>query len=779
MSIKIPIFKLDYDQKFISDMQDGVNKILKSPNILEGCQVEKFENSFSDLINCKYSIATSNCTTGLTLILKALGIKNKKIIIPGNTFFATGNAVINSGNIPEFIDINQETLSIDYNLLYSKLNNTENNTTDITDIGAVIIVHIGGIISYQIDKIKNLCEAKGIPLIEDAAHAHLTKIKIGDDVFQAGNIGIAASFSFFPTKVMTTAGGGMITTNNNSLYQRIKHLKNFGRENNILYTMSQEGLNSQVDEFKGLMGYLECSRSIQRINRRNKLLSIYRKVLNPNYYKLIEQDISNTEYGKNSNLDLQVDQFSCYKCILLTDINTEYISQECKNEGIQMTGRVYNCPIISQPPFQKYIKTIQDFKNTLDFSKKHICPPLYPELTDDEIVAVANLLNKIGDMYFEKINNGYILNVIGQVENIEKCGIDFEFIKFEDMIESTKKIHNQNTNNIIVKILACGICGSDCHYYSNGGLGSFKQKMPLNTGHEPVGEIVYVLDTQKHEMQNKFKIGDKVIIEPNNPCYQCDMCLKNKMNLCRCELFMGATTIGAFSSYVNCDQRQLVKLPDNFNLELGVLMEPFGIAVHCFENLGNDLNTLDTFTIIGAGCIGLCCAYYLKYKGVKNINIVDKLKYRVDFAKLFIPEINSYHLWNCINDTNLEIIKTDKQILLSDVVVDTAGNSDSFNLACYLANVCGVINIIGIPTTDYLNINPHKMRIKELKIQNIRRSNNTLDRCIEITNNILKEGKMKRLDCMVTHRFHISHINCAFELATNYKCGVIKTIIYH
>ena len=211
--LSIPIFRLKFDFKSKFKFLKGSWDILSSDRPLgESKYVKEFEDKFAKMSDAKYALACSNGTTAIELALKSLGVYNKKVLIPSNTFFATSVAVTNAGGIIELLDMEPQSFSICLKDLESKIT---------PQTGAVIIVHIGGIISHDINKIVELCKKHNVPLVEDAAHAHFSL----KGTHRVGVIGDVGTFSFFPTKVMTTGEGGMITTNNKELYDKMKSLK--------------------------------------------------------------------------------------------------------------------------------------------------------------------------------------------------------------------------------------------------------------------------------------------------------------------------------------------------------------------------------------------------------------------------------------------------------------------------------------------------------------------------------------------------------------------------
>ena len=125
---------------------------------------------------------------------------------------------------------------------------------------------------------------------------------------------------------------------------------------------------------------------------------------------------------------------------------------------------------------------------------------------------------------------------------------------------------------ILVAMKSVGICGSDMHYFKEGGLGSFKNPLPMYMGHEPSGVIVDANGS------TKFKEGDRVAVEPGMPCVTSYWSMKGKHNLCEKSTFMGANAQGAFSDYVIVEELQLVKIPDSMSFNLASLLEPLGFV---------------------------------------------------------------------------------------------------------------------------------------------------------------------------------------------------------
>ena len=213
MSILYPRSKPYFSKKDIDGILKEIEITLLSGNLVQGKKVKEFEDKFAKMVGTKFAIATNSCTSALEITIKSLGLKNKKILVPTETFMATANSVILSGNTPVFTDINSSTLYMSYNTIIDRIT---------PDVAAIIIVHMGGLITPEIEKIRNYCVKNKIYLIEDAAHAHGSKYNGKIKTESAGSIGDAGCFSFYPSKVLATGEGGMITTNDYVLKEHAK-----------------------------------------------------------------------------------------------------------------------------------------------------------------------------------------------------------------------------------------------------------------------------------------------------------------------------------------------------------------------------------------------------------------------------------------------------------------------------------------------------------------------------------------------------------------------------
>ena len=165
---------------------------------------------------CLNACAVTSGGAGLLSILDYVNVKDAEVIVPANTFWATAQSAKKAGAKVVYVDCNKEDLCMSYDDMVRKV-------TDKTK--AVIVVHIGGHIAFDIEKIAKFCKEKKIALIEDCAHAHGAEW----NGKTAGSYGIAGSYSFYATKTMPLGEGGMVVSKNKEIIEWIKKYRNYGK----------------------------------------------------------------------------------------------------------------------------------------------------------------------------------------------------------------------------------------------------------------------------------------------------------------------------------------------------------------------------------------------------------------------------------------------------------------------------------------------------------------------------------------------------------------------
>ncbi len=373
---KIPILRLPYSNEEIDFLKNGLEEILNSGFLTMDKKVIEFERLFAEFIGVKYAVAVNSGTSALEIPLRSFDIRNKSVIVPTNTFMATPLSVVHAGGKVTFVDVLKENLSIDPVDLINKISD---NTV------GVIPVHIGGIISSYWDEIMQICKDNNLFVIEDAAHAHGSSIHNQ----MAGTLGDAAAFSFYPTKVLNTAEGGMITTNDKDIYQKSLIFREHGKSDHTTNIHSELGYNWRFSELHALLGIQQMHKAESILNERRRQAVLYDKLL------------SDATGLSPVSIDKHI-KSSYYKYIVFLDpsIDRAKVKMIMKDKyGVIMTGEVYSDLCHSQPVFSSYPESldvvgVQSFTGAKFVSERQICPPIYPGLSDDEIEYVANSLKQ-------------------------------------------------------------------------------------------------------------------------------------------------------------------------------------------------------------------------------------------------------------------------------------------------------------------------------------------------------------------------------------------------
>ena len=375
--MKIPIIRIPFTKGNIKFIQRRVEESLKSGQLTMDKYVKEFEKKFAEFIGTKYAIGVNSGTSALEICLRILNVKNSSVIVPTNTFMATATSVVHAGGKIIFTDVSKENFCMDAEDLNNKIQ---------LSTKAVILVHIGGIITPELKAIQEICIDNKITLIEDAAHAHGSTIN-GE---KAGALSAAGAFSFYPTKVMTCCEGGMITTNSKEIYIKALILRDHGKRNYRTNIHTEFGYNWRLSEIHAIIGLEQMKKIDWILNERRRIAIMYDEKL---------QSIKNIEPLKiPSNIKSSYYKYIVY---LKNGIDRDYVKNVMKNKyGIELTGEVYANPCHSQPVFKKYPEVVLNeksdtFPEAEYVCKNHICLPLYPGLTEKEINYVVESLKGV------------------------------------------------------------------------------------------------------------------------------------------------------------------------------------------------------------------------------------------------------------------------------------------------------------------------------------------------------------------------------------------------
>jgi len=387
----VPILRIPFSSEDKEFIASGIARVLASGTLTMGPRTSEFEEMFATYVGAKYCVATSNGTSALEVILRALGIRDRSVVVPTNTFLATALAVIHSGNRVAFADSDPATLCLDPKDLRRRMRE---------DTAAVIIVHVGGIITPALGEIQQICAEFGIPLIEDCAHAHGCSI----DGRRAGTLGIAGAFSFFPTKVLVMGEGGAITTNDEELRRRANIIRNQGKDPAQGNHIAEVGHNFRMSEITAVLGLQQLARADALVRDRQRIAARYDELLeavNGIRVVAIPKGVRSSYYKYVAYLP-----DGCDRDKLKLLLKERY--------GVWLTGEVYADPCHAEPIWERYTlcgaerfagaprcllwpacgcdMPPGDFPGASRLSASHICLPVYPGLTEAEISRVVESL---------------------------------------------------------------------------------------------------------------------------------------------------------------------------------------------------------------------------------------------------------------------------------------------------------------------------------------------------------------------------------------------------
>ena len=224
------------------------------------------------------------------------------------------------------------------------------------------------------------------------------------------------------------------------------------------------------------------------------------------------------------------------------------------------------------------------------------------------------------------------------------------------------------SGEVLVKIRACGICGSDVH----GWLGKTGRRIPpMTMGHEFSGEIA-----ELGADANRFRAGDRVIVHPVIFCGECDFCKQGMTNMCRNKRFFGVMSEdGALAEYLAVPENMLFKMTDNCSFETGAMAEPYAVAYGAVKKAG-DLRGKDVL-ILGAGMIGLCVLQLVKLGEPASITVSDLSDKRLELAK----KLGADYTINSKNEDPLEAVKKYTDGRMMDISIEAVGIEPTANFA--------------------------------------------------------------------------------------------------
>jgi perosamine synthetase len=364
---------------------DEVVQVLKSGWITTGPKVREFEDNFARFIGSKHAVAVNSGTAALHLALEAIGLKEgHQVIMSPLTFAATAEVVCYFGAHPVFVDIDEETMNMDPLKFEEYMSSHANNKTKV-----VIPVHYGGL-PCKMDRIMKIAERYGLRIIEDAAHAFPVKYQ-GRMI---GTIGDATCFSFYATKPITTAEGGMLTTNDDTIAERTRMMRlhgmskdawmRYSAEGSWFYEILSPGFKYNLTDIAAAMGLVQLKRVYEMMEKRRQIAHLY----NDAFKDLAEIETPYT--AEDHAWHLYVIRLRKERL----EIDRNQFMEQLRTKGIGTS--VHFIPLHTHPYYRsKYHYEPEDYPISNQVYKQIVSLPIYSKMSLGDAYRVVDAVKEV------------------------------------------------------------------------------------------------------------------------------------------------------------------------------------------------------------------------------------------------------------------------------------------------------------------------------------------------------------------------------------------------
>lgn len=349
----------------IPEILGRVEEVLRGGRLIFGPNTREFEEGFRAEVGTAHAVAVNSCTTALEIALRFYDVRDREVIVPTNTFASVVKAVIYAGGLPVLAEMDAHTFCLDVDDTLSRVNGRT---------AGVIAVHVAGLIDPQFERLRRLCRERGLFLVEDGSHAHGAAL----DGRKAGSLSDAACFSFYPTKIMTTGTGGMITTDNAELAAFARSLRHHGQGEG-LEDIVNFGNDWCMDELSAVLGIFQLRRLGESVEHRRQLVGWYR------------QELAGDEWLTIPDYPATV-RHAYYKIpvLLAPGIDKNRLRQILRDEHRIEVGSLYDPPCHLQPVFQQHLGYRRGmFPRAEAALSRQTCLPAHALVSRDDVAATA------------------------------------------------------------------------------------------------------------------------------------------------------------------------------------------------------------------------------------------------------------------------------------------------------------------------------------------------------------------------------------------------------
>jgi UDP-4-amino-4,6-dideoxy-N-acetyl-beta-L-altrosamine transaminase len=354
---------------------NAVIDVLHSDFLTQGPKIKEFENAFAQYVHAKYAVAVSNGTSALHLCMLAEGVNpGDKIITTPITFAASANSVFYCGGDVDFVDIDKNTFLINLDKLEKKL-----FLVPIGTYKGIVPVDLAGY-PVDVERLRNIADKYNLWIVEDACHApggYFIDSKGEKQFCGNGQYSDLQIFSFHPVKHITTGEGGMITTNNKELYEKLLLLRTHGitKDSNLLhenyggwyYEMQQLGYNYRLSDMQAALGISQLKRAEDGVRKRNHIVDKYNKAFEGTAVK--------TPYVKQGF-------YHAYHLYIIQIEDRKGLYDYLRKNNI--FAQVHYIPLHLHPYYKQFGWKDGDFPVAEAYYKKCLSLPMYPTLTENE-----------------------------------------------------------------------------------------------------------------------------------------------------------------------------------------------------------------------------------------------------------------------------------------------------------------------------------------------------------------------------------------------------------
>jgi L-iditol 2-dehydrogenase len=315
---------------------------------------------------------------------------------------------------------------------------------------------------------------------------------------------------------------------------------------------------------------------------------------------------------------------------------------------------------------------------------------------------------------------------------------------------------------VLVRIRAVGVCGSDVHYYMDGHIGDTHAPYPFVLGHECAGEVAALGPGVEGP-----PVGTRVAVDPAIPCGHCEVCLEGNPNCCPDVRFLSTPPVpGALSEWYAHPAHLCIPLPEMLDFADGVMLEPLGVVVHALTLAR--IRPGDTVAVLGAGPIGLLALQLALSSAAGAVYLSEPIAARRALA----TELGATAVWDPGAGDPADWLAGQTQGRGVDVAIEAAWGGEAVGQAVRMARYAGRVVLVGIPRDDRVAFPANAARRKGLTILMSRRMKDVYPRAIALVERGIVD--VRRL---VTHRFPLERAAEGFELVASLRDGVVKALI--